>query len=68
MPACSAYWLKAHGGHAADADGHGGMADGHGDHAPPAPEPETFKINGNGQARLAAGPTSSAGPSTAGRG
>ncbi len=39
VPACSAYWLKGHGGH-----GHGGHG-AEGDH--PA-EPETFTINGNG--------------------
>jgi multidrug efflux pump subunit AcrB len=49
VPACSAYWLKGHGG-----NGHGGGHDagdahgGHGETAPQHAEPETFTINGNG--------------------
>jgi multidrug efflux pump subunit AcrB len=51
VPACSAYWLKPHGGHG---DAHGG----HGDQGPTAPgpkEPETFTINGNGRGAAARG-------------
>lgn len=48
VPACSAFWLKGHG----EADGHAQVSEGHeasgGGHALVPPEPETFKINGNG--------------------
>ncbi len=49
VPACSAFWLKAHATHAGSGGGHGHGAAGHGDHATPAGSaPETFQINGNG--------------------
>src|SRR5262245_64200938 len=52
VPACSAFWLKAHGaGHGHHPVGHG--TPDHGEHAPPAfaapsAESQTFQINGNG--------------------
>ncbi len=47
VPACSAYWLKAHEGH-----GHGeGHEGGRGRRGHNTAEPETFTINGNGSAR-----------------
>jgi multidrug efflux pump subunit AcrB len=49
VPACSAYWLKAHG--AGHGEAHGGHSEGHaGDGVPDATpaEPQTFTINGNG--------------------
>jgi multidrug efflux pump subunit AcrB len=61
VPACSAYWLKAHGAGEGTGSEHGpGSGGGHGasDHTEhgPAPEkphhgePQTFQINGNGEA------------------
>jgi multidrug efflux pump subunit AcrB len=47
VPTCSAFWLKAHAGHAPSPGGHG-EDDAAGGHGPAAPEAETFKINGNG--------------------
>ena len=55
VPACSAFWLKSHGGHAPSSGGDHGHGGGH-SHGPEAREsqqhePQTFQINGNGTAR-----------------
>ncbi len=48
VPACSAFWLKPHSGHAGSDGGHGPLGD-PADHAKATESgPETFRINGNG--------------------
>src|SRR5262249_56689603 len=49
VPACSAYWLKSHGG-AGHGNGHG-----HGAHASKSEGPVTFTINGSGNGSTARG-------------
>ena len=55
VPACSAFWLKSHGGHAPSSGGDHGHGGGHSHgpdtHQPQEHEPQTFQINGNGTAR-----------------
>jgi multidrug efflux pump subunit AcrB len=55
VPACSAFWLKSHGGHAPSSEGDHGHGGGHSHgpdtHQPQKHEPQTFQINGNGKAR-----------------
>jgi multidrug efflux pump subunit AcrB len=52
VPACSAFWLKGHGGHAASAGGEHPHGDGHGHDAAAQRlehrDPDTFQINGHG--------------------
>ncbi|HZW34380.1 MAG TPA: efflux RND transporter permease subunit [Isosphaeraceae bacterium] len=60
VPACSAYWLKPHGGHGhGNGPGHGhGPAAAHGGHGAGVPDgngPVTFTINGNGPSAAGGG-------------